>query len=69
MIFNVPVPGLAAYSGAGKTTLLVKLIPLLKKQGIRVALIKHAHHDFEIDIPGKDSYRLRKAVAYQVLIA
>lgn len=39
MIFNVPVPGLAAYSGAGKTTLLVKLIPLLKKQGIRVALI------------------------------
>lgn len=69
MKFNVPVLGLAAYSGTGKTTLLVKLIPLLKQEGIRVALIKHAHHDFDIDIPGKDSYELRKAGADQVLIA
>jgi len=69
MAFNVPVLGFAAYSGTGKTTLLVKLIPLLKDQGIRVALIKHAHHDFDIDIPGKDSYRLRKAGADQVLVA
>jgi molybdopterin-guanine dinucleotide biosynthesis protein MobB len=69
MAFNVPVLGFAAYSGTGKTTLLVKLIPLLIDQGIRVALIKHAHHDFDIDIPGKDSYRLRKAGADQVLVA
>ena len=67
--FNVPVLGFAAYSGTGKTTLLVKLIPLLKAKGIRVALIKHAHHDFDIDIPGKDSYELRRAGAGQVLIA
>lgn len=67
--FKVPVLGFAAYSGTGKTTLLVRLIPLLKQQGIRVALIKHAHHDFDIDIPGKDSYELRKAGAAQVLVA
>ncbi len=69
MQFKLPVLGFAAYSGTGKTTLLVKLIPLLKQQGIRVALIKHAHHDFDIDIPGKDSYELRKAGADQVLVA
>ena len=67
--FKVPVLGFAAYSGTGKTTLLVKLIPLLKQAGIRVAMIKHAHHDFDIDIPGKDSYELRKAGADQVLVA
>ena len=67
--FKVPVLGFAAYSGTGKTTLLVKLIPLLKQQGIRTALVKHAHHDFDIDIPGKDSYELRKAGADQVLVA
>ena len=66
---NIPVLGFAAYSGTGKTSLLVKLIPLLNDRGIRVALIKHAHHDFDIDIPGKDSYELRKAGAGQVLIA
>ncbi|MGD2053805.1 MAG: molybdopterin-guanine dinucleotide biosynthesis protein MobB [Gammaproteobacteria bacterium] len=66
---RVPVLGFAAYSGTGKTTLLVKLIPLLKDAGIRVALIKHAHHDFDIDIPGKDSYELRKVGANQVLVA
>ena len=69
MKFNVPVLGFAAYSGTGKTTLLVKLIPLLKQEGMRIALIKHAHHDFDIDVPGKDSYELRKAGADQVLIA
>ena len=67
--YNVPVLGFAAYSGTGKTTLLVKLIPLLTAQGVKVSLIKHAHHDFDIDIPGKDSYELRKAGAGQVLIA
>jgi molybdopterin-guanine dinucleotide biosynthesis protein MobB len=69
MKYKVPVLGFSAFSGTGKTTLLVKLIPLLKKEGIRVALIKHAHHDFDIDIPGKDSYELRKAGADQVLVA
>jgi molybdopterin-guanine dinucleotide biosynthesis protein MobB len=63
------VLGFAAFSGTGKTTLLVKLIPLLTARGIRTALVKHAHHDFDIDIPGKDSYELRKAGARQVLVA
>lgn len=68
MHFAKPVLGFAAYSGTGKTTLLVKLLPLMKLQGLRVAMIKHAHHDFDIDTPGKDSYELRKAGANQVLI-
>lgn len=66
---KIPVLGLAAYSGTGKTTLLVKLLPLMKLQGLRVALIKQTHHDFEIDKPGKDSFELRKAGADQVLLA
>ena len=66
---SVPVLGFAAYSGTGKTTLLVKLLPLLKLQGLRIAMIKHAHHDFDIDKPGKDSFELRKAGAEQMLIA
>lgn len=64
----VPVLGFAAYSGAGKTTLLVGLIPLLRQRGKRIGVIKHAHHRFEIDRPGKDSYEIRKAGADQVLI-
>ena len=67
--FGTPVLGFSAFSGTGKTTLLKKLIPLLKEEGVRVAVIKHAHHDFDIDKPGKDSYELRKAGADQVLIA
>ena len=69
MHFVKPVLGFAAYSGTGKTTLLVRLLPLMKLQGLRVAMIKHAHHDFDIDTPGKDSFELRKAGADQVLIA
>ena len=69
LTFTKPVLGFSAYSGTGKTTLLVKLLPLLKQRGIRVAMIKHAHHDFDIDKPGKDSYELRKAGAEQMLIA
>lgn len=64
-----PVLGFAAFSGTGKTTLLEKLIPLLTAQNIRIGMVKHAHHDFDIDQPGKDSYRLRKAGAGQMLIA
>ena len=64
-----PVLGLVAYSGSGKTTLLTKLIPLLSKRGLRIAVIKHAHHQFDIDTPGKDSYELRKSGARQTLVA
>jgi len=60
--------GFVASSGTGKTTLLVELIPLLRQRGLRVALIKHTHHDFDMDTPGKDSFRLRQAGANPVLI-
>jgi molybdopterin-guanine dinucleotide biosynthesis protein MobB len=63
-----PVLGFAAYSGTGKTTLLVQLLPRLRAAGLRIGMIKHAHHRFEIDHPGKDSYELRKAGASQMLI-
>lgn len=64
-----PVLGFAAYSGTGKTTLLEALLPMFRERGLRVAVIKHSHHDFEIDQAGKDSFRLRKAGAQQLLIA
>ncbi len=64
-----PRLGFVAFSGTGKTTLLRQLIPLLKAQGLKLGIIKHAHHHFDIDIPGKDSYELRKAGADQVLVA
>ena len=66
---SIPVLGFCAYSGTGKTTLLKKLIPELNRRGIRLAVIKHAHHDFDVDIPGKDSYEMRKAGARQMLVA
>jgi molybdopterin-guanine dinucleotide biosynthesis protein B len=62
------VLGLVGFSGSGKTTLLVKLIPLLVGRGIRVATLKHAHHNFDVDQPGKDSYEHRKAGAHEVII-
>jgi len=64
-----PILGIAAYSGTGKTTLLTLLIPQLLERGVRVGVIKHAHHKLEIDTPGKDSYELRKAGAHQMLVA
>lgn len=64
-----PLLGIAAWSGTGKTTLLEKLLPKLRAQGLKVAVIKHAHHDFDIDTPGKDSHRLREAGAVPMLIA
>ena len=64
-----PVLGFVAYSGTGKTTLLKKLIPLLKAHGLHLALIKHTHHQFDIDTPGKDSYELRQAGVEQVMVA
>ncbi|OGT82519.1 MAG: molybdopterin-guanine dinucleotide biosynthesis protein B [Gammaproteobacteria bacterium RIFCSPLOWO2_02_FULL_61_13] len=68
MLFEIPVVGFAAYSGTGKTTLLVRLLRLFTIQGLRVGIVKHAHHTFEIDHPGKDSYELRQAGASQVLV-
>ncbi|MBI1733378.1 MAG: molybdopterin-guanine dinucleotide biosynthesis protein B [Gammaproteobacteria bacterium] len=65
---ELPVVGFAAYSGTGKTTLLVSLLQLFTARGLRVGIVKHAHHSFEIDHPGKDSYQLRHAGASQVLI-
>ncbi|MET0071899.1 MAG: molybdopterin-guanine dinucleotide biosynthesis protein B [Candidatus Thiodiazotropha sp.] len=67
--FPLPLLGFAAHSGTGKTTLLKQLIPLLKGTGLRLGVIKHAHHQVEVDHPGKDSYELRKAGAGQVLLA
>ncbi len=61
--------GLAGWSGSGKTTLLAKLIPALITQGQRVSTIKHAHHEFDIDQPGKDSWVHRQAGATEVLVA
>jgi len=66
---EVPIIGFVGYSGSGKTTLLEKIIKHSVKYTWRIAVIKHAHHRFEIDYPGKDSYILRKAGAQQTLIA
>lgn len=65
---KVPILGFAAFSGTGKTTLLTQLIPILKQKGLRIGLIKHSHHDFQIDQPGKDSFRLREAGASPVML-
>ena len=61
--------GLAGWSGAGKTTLLVRLIPELNRRGLSVSTVKHAHHAFDLDQPGKDSYEHRAAGASEVLVA
>jgi molybdopterin-guanine dinucleotide biosynthesis protein B len=61
--------GLAGWSGSGKTTLLAALIPELAARGLSVSTIKHAHHDFDIDRPGKDSWRHRQAGAREVMVA
>jgi molybdopterin-guanine dinucleotide biosynthesis protein B len=63
------VLGLVGWSGSGKTTLLVKLIPLLIGRGLKVSTLKHAHHEFDIDVPGKDSYEHRKAGAGEVIVS
>lgn len=65
----IPVLAIAAWSGTGKTTLLKKLIPALCRKGIRPGLIKHTHHNMDVDKPGKDSYELRKAGAAQTIVA
>ncbi len=63
------VIGFAGWSGAGKTTLLTRLIPHLIAKGLRVSTLKHAHHAFDVDVPGKDSWRHREAGAAEVLVS
>lgn len=70
-MINYPIPliGFCAFSGTGKTTLLKKLLPILKTKGLRIGVVKHAHHQFNIDHKNKDSYELRRAGADQMLVA
>lgn len=63
------VIGLSGWSGAGKTTLLTRVIPYLLGRGLRVSVIKHAHHEFDVDVPGKDSWVHRKSGATEVLVS
>lgn len=63
------VIGFAGYSGSGKTTLVERLIPALRLKGLRVSVVKHAHHRFDIDHVGKDTYRHREAGAFEVVVA
>lgn len=66
---SIPIVGICAWSGTGKTTLITTLIPLLRAQDLRVAVIKHAHHKVELDQPGKDTFRFQTAGAEQVILA
>ena len=66
---DIPILGIVARSGTGKTTLIEKLIPLLSKKQLKIAVIKHSHHTFQWDTPGKDSARFRQSGARQILLA
>ena len=66
---GMKVIGIAGFSGSGKTTLIERLVPVLVGEGLRVSLIKHAHHEFDVDQPGKDSYRHRHAGCTEVLVS
>jgi molybdopterin-guanine dinucleotide biosynthesis adapter protein len=63
------VVGFAGFSGSGKTTLIERLIPALRRRGLRVSVVKHAHHSFDVDQPGKDTHRHRQAGAFEVVVA
>jgi molybdopterin-guanine dinucleotide biosynthesis protein B len=67
--FRMKIIGIAGFSGSGKTTLIEKLIPVFVREGLRVSLVKHAHHEFDVDQPGKDSWRHRHAGCAEVLIS
>lgn len=66
---SMKIVGLAGWSGSGKTTLVCKLIPALRRRGLSVSTVKHAHHNFDVDTPGKDSYEHRQAGATEVLVS
>ncbi len=66
---TIPIIGFAGRANSGKTTLIEKVISVFKKQGLRVAVIKHVHHPFDFDVPGKDTYRHKKAGADSVIVA
>src|SRR5258708_27429126 len=66
---DMKVIGLAGWSGAGKTTLLTRLIPYFISKGLRISVIKHAHHEFDVDVPGKDSWVHRQSGATEVLVS
>lgn len=66
---NAKIFGISGWSGSGKTTLIEKLLPLFRARGLVVSLIKHTHHGFDIDKPGKDSWRFREAGAQEVMLA
>jgi len=63
------VLGLVGWSGSGKTTLITKLLPVLIARGLKVSTLKHAHHEFDVDLPGKDSYEHRRAGAAEVIVS
>jgi molybdopterin-guanine dinucleotide biosynthesis protein B len=63
------VIGFAGYSGSGKTTLVERLIPAMRLRGLRVSVVKHAHHQFDVDHPGKDTWRHREAGAFEIVVA
>tara|TARA_B100000035_G_scaffold315021_1_gene333508 strand:+ start:410 stop:943 length:534 start_codon:yes stop_codon:yes gene_type:complete len=69
IIQNKKLIGFAAYSGTGKTTLIKEIVAILNKSKLRVSVIKHAHHNFDVDQPGKDSYEIRKSGAENMLIS
>jgi molybdopterin-guanine dinucleotide biosynthesis adapter protein len=66
---DMKVIGLAGWSGAGKTTLMTRLIPYFIAEGLRVSVIKHAHHEFDVDVPGKDSWVHRQSGAAEVMVS
>ncbi|MDX2319011.1 MAG: molybdopterin-guanine dinucleotide biosynthesis protein B [Moritella sp.] len=67
--FPIPLLGFAAFSGTGKTTLITQLLPKLTARGLRIGMVKHSHHDVEMDDPSKDSYKLRKSGACQMVLS
>jgi molybdopterin-guanine dinucleotide biosynthesis adapter protein len=68
-VMSTRIVGLAGWSGSGKTTLITRVIPVLAGRGLKIATVKHAHHEFDVDRPGKDSWLHRAAGASEVLVA
>ena len=69
MMAKSKIIGISGYSGSGKTTTIINLIKFFKKSGIKIGIVKHAHHNFDVDVPGKDSYRFRENGADEVFVS